>query len=103
MVEPYSPSDLSKNLSKNYPEFVLKAVNELLASKYRGSKITLKQNEVVDKILLYAPDGYDRHRIFDEKLLDFEKVYEMRGWDVKYDKPAYNETYEAFYIFKASE
>ena len=31
--------------------------------------------------------------------MDFEDLYRKSGWSVSYDKPAYNENYDAFLIF----
>ena len=34
---------------------------------------------------------------------DVEDIYEKAGWDVTYDTPGYNETYEPKFTFKPSK
>lgn len=37
---------------------------------------------------------------FDQGWMDFEPIYEAQGWKVQYDKPGWDETYDAFFEFK---
>ncbi len=38
--------------------------------------------------------------IYERHLLDVEPSYRAEGWEVEYDKPGYNETYEATFTFR---
>lgn len=53
----------------------------------------------MDRILAALPN-VKRQEIFDNGWLDIETVYEDSGWSVEYDKPGYNESYEASWTFK---
>jgi hypothetical protein len=43
--------------------------------------------------------GVSRQEVFDNQWLDIEDIYREAGWKVSYDKPAYNETYKAYFTF----
>lgn len=59
--------------------------------------VTVFQEEVVASLVAR---GFTREQVFAERLLNFEKAYEMVGWVVAYDKPAYNETGQAHWTFR---
>lgn len=40
-----------------------------------------------------------RNVVFANKWLDIEDIYREQGWRVDYDKPAYNENYQASFTF----
>ncbi|MDG1949717.1 MAG: hypothetical protein P8J32_02740 [bacterium] len=40
-----------------------------------------------------------RRKVFDEKRLDIEPAFEKDGWKVVYDKPGYNESGNAYFVF----
>lgn len=58
--------------------------------------ITLYQDEIVQKLVAR---GLKRSDIFENHWLDFEDAYRASGWGVEYDKPGFNETYQARFIF----
>lgn len=95
-----TPQEILDNLDKIIPQVVFDAVNELLAEKYRGSQISIKQKEIITRIQRLDKKLTDKV-IFDNKYMDFEKVYRESGWVVGYDKPAYSESYDAYFTFKA--
>lgn len=47
-----------------------------------------------------AKMNISRREVFIMRLLDVEQAYREYGWNVKYDKPGFNESYESFFIFK---
>jgi hypothetical protein len=72
------------------PDEIMQIVNDLLAERGAYSRyITLYQDEIVEKAIAA---GLNRGEIFSKHWLDFEDKYRQAGWDVKYDRPAYNET-----------
>lgn len=99
VVKPISPSDIIENLDKIIPSVVIQAVNNLLKKKFRGDEAVILQDEIVNEILR-LDDTLIREDIFKNKLLDFEVLYAKNGWLVEYDKPGYNESYSAKFIFK---
>lgn len=109
-MKPFSPAEARSNKVNLIPDVVIESVNEFLTEKYsQNGSITFNQNDLIDRILTKRPtidikgvgELITRHDIFANGWLDFESVYEDNGWDVSYDKPAYNETYIGYWIFRA--
>lgn len=101
MTKPLSPDEIGMFAANAFPAYVFEAVNKLLARSTSGK---LYQNAVIEEIISQASKaGVDltRSDIFDKGYLDFEQAYRAVGWKVSYDKPGYNESYEAHFIFKA--
>lgn len=109
-VKAISPDELT--LEEKIPWYIVEAVNDLIRSKYKpnGSSFTIKQ----DAILELAFEKYNntedfenfsqfKRRIFDNHQLDFEDLYRKNGWKVVYDKPGYNESYDAYFEFKRAD
>jgi hypothetical protein len=92
-IKPYSPQDARDNPRAN--DYAVAAVNGLLAMGRRQ----FTQNEVIIEILRLAPTGTTKQQIFDQHWLDFEPYFRKAGWGVYYDKPGYNEDYEASFTF----
>lgn len=88
---PARPDEVEVN--PDIPDFVFTAVNRMLA-KTSGSRKVLRQSAVVREIK-YA-GGVEKVEVW---WLDFEPNYREAGWIVTYDRPGYNETYEASYVF----
>jgi hypothetical protein len=85
-------------LNREFPDFVIESFNEcIVASKLKNST-TVKQDDVMD--LICAKSGETRQKVFDNHWLDVEQYYRNAGWIVTYDKPAYNESYKAYFTFK---
>lgn len=94
MTKPLKPSEVVS--SKKFPEFVIGAFNAEIAKNFLNGRATVKQCDVVARI---SALGYSSREIYDNKWLDIEDTYRAEGWAVSYDKPGYNETYEAYFIF----
>jgi len=88
-IRPIGPNDVKKVI----PDFVIEAVNELINEKYTDGRFIIRQNEIKERIKSKTDQD------FDFAWLDFESIYRNAGWRVEYDKPAYNESYEAFFAF----
>lgn len=92
------------------PKEVTDAFNTLIEEAFDGQEAVIYQGEAVDLILknFAASDAKKygegclprvRQWIFDKGYLNVESHYEAVGWVVDYDKPGYNEDYEAKFIF----
>lgn len=100
----FTPADVICKRSDYIPDFVFRAFNSLLVEKYRPEETIITQNEAIARILAYAPDeDLNRHIIFEKHWLDIEDSYRKNGWDVEYDKPGYNENYQASFKFKPKQ
>ena len=98
MVEPIGPNEVKLFI----PDFIIEAVNRLIKEKWVGHEAVILQDEIMDVVSSDDPDDNkpSRQEVFDRHWLDFEDLYREKGWDVEYDKPAYNEFYKAKFIFK---
>lgn len=92
-MEIIKPEDMKDRI----PEEIITVFNDLIRRNFSGHIAVVKQEEVVEE--LYERYGMDRKKIFKEHLLDVEDIY-GEYWDVVYDKPGYNESYDAFFEFK---
>jgi hypothetical protein len=98
-LKPITPVEAERLRDKDIPEEVIDSVNELIAKKWDGNSATIKQKDIVR--LSMKKLGIDPTReIFDFRFLNFEKLYEEVGWTVFYDKPGYNESYDAYFVFQ---
>lgn len=107
MVKPVNPQEALALKQNLMPDYVIEAFNEVIAEKldaYMRSQFT--QKEVVARILSKAPKDAEGDpmissaEIYRGKWLDVEQLYIQQGWVVRYDKPAYNESYDAFFVFE---
>lgn len=109
-VKPISPEDIQKgNFEIKFPPAVIEAFNELIVKDYSPTtrRAVVYQDAAMELVLskLNANDihgqipTYSRSDVFNNKWLDVENVYRAQGWSVYYDKPAYNESYSAYFEF----
>ena len=110
MTKPIAPSDVVSQKQSDFPPEVIERWNRLIAANYSGSRAVVKQGDAVDALLQvlsqspdkFLPQGatFDRSTIYDLGWLEIEDIYRAAGWKVEYDKPAYNENYEATFMFR---
>lgn len=93
-VKPIRPEEIVKSV----PDAVIESFNELIAERISGREARVSQKDVVRRICQKMSLASDEI-IFRNHWLDVESLYIAAGWDVKYDKPAYNETGEASFLF----
>ncbi len=102
-VEPLSPNDVIIKKQSIIPDVVIECFNELIAQNFSGGESTFKQNDVAalicQKTIVTDPNFSDR-TIYDKHWLDVESLYREKGWIVEYDKPGFNESYDATFTFK---
>jgi hypothetical protein len=100
-----TPEQASQEKNKLFPDFVIAAFDALIAKNFDGKKSCFLQSDVVKEVLNRWPiDTSVRIRersnlIFERRYLDVEEIYQRVGWKVEYDKPGYNENYEAKFTF----
>lgn len=101
-VEPISPQKVTKLKEKTIPPPVIEAFNDMIVQRFDGRKSSFLQKEVVSLIMkkMGIPKTAEG-MVYQKHWLDVEDVFKQKGWHVEYDKPAYNETYEASFTFKA--
>ena len=103
-MKPMTPDEASTAAMNHkimrIPEPVVVAFNELIMENWndRSKSANVSQDDVIKRIMQLS--DFERKTIFNEGYLDVEPLFEQYGWEVTYDKPAYNENYTAFFIFK---
>ncbi len=101
-IEPISPDDAIIKKQSIIPDIVIECFNELIAQNYTDNESTFKQDDVVElirqKMTTVQPDVKNRI-IYGSHWLDVESIYRKKGWIVEYDKPGFNESYDATFTF----
>jgi len=100
MVKPIAPSDVSALQVELFPDFVIETWNTVIAKKWSGTQSHILQDDAILELITASPMLIDRDDVFARHWLDIEDVYRAVGWVVEYDKPAYNEDYPAYFVFK---
>lgn len=98
MVNPITPEQVIEVKQTIIPDEVIEIFNYWIARNWNGSQATIRQVDVVAGIT-------ERMRVTNDVVygnhwLDVDDIYREVGWEVVYDKPAYNETYEAAFTFR---
>ena len=105
-VKAITPEEVSQEI----PDYVIIGANECIKEHYIEDKKCshFTQDELIEKITdayyrIYplTPMNSDtlRAELFKKHYLDIEPIYRAAGWIVKYDKPAYCESYDANFTF----
>lgn len=97
----YTPEDVLKKRVGTIPDYVIDAFNDLLTENYQEDETIIEQEDIIRKILEYSTDDeLTRETIFKKHYLNIENLYRNNGWEVYYEKPAFDELFEPFFIFK---
>lgn len=103
MTKPIIPSEVTK-AEPSKPAFVYEAFNSLIQKEWDRKRATFRQDAVVDLIRGLAGEPTpSRDYVFDNHWLDVEEDYRKAGWVVKYDSPAYCESYPSTFTFSKKE
>ncbi|NTW13795.1 MAG: hypothetical protein HGA31_02060 [Candidatus Moranbacteria bacterium] len=95
-IRPIRPAEAAKKSMIDFPDAVFESFNHLISLHFYGNSATVKQDDVVK---LMVEKGLNRNDIFDKHWLDIEGQYGAAGWKVVYDKPGYNESGSAYFVF----
>lgn len=98
MTDPIRPEDVTETKRGNFPPEVMQAWNDIIAKNFSNGSSFIRQNEIAEAIAKKL--DITRTEVFDNKYLDIEDIYRAHGWKVEYDKPGYNESYEASFTFR---
>jgi hypothetical protein len=99
MIKPITPDEAEIEKLNDIPEGVIEVFNDLIKEglNSKGNRVVINQNDAVQ--LICENLNVSREEVFKKKWLDIEPLYRNAGWNVEYDKPGYNETYEPNYTF----
>jgi hypothetical protein len=95
-VQPISPEEADEGKMTMFPDAVIEAFNELISTHLVHGTATVFQDEV---LALIAKKGLKKNEVFAKGWLDIEDLYGQFGWNVTYDKPGYNESYQPSFTF----
>lgn len=95
MTKPITPAEARKT-APPIPPAVFEVINTFIAQGAGIRPVTVRQKDIVEELV---KRGLSRDEIFEKHWLDVEGLYEAAGWKVEYDKPGYNETYDAYFVF----
>lgn len=105
---PITPEDAAASFASNIPNFVIDSVNQMISKKFSGvESFSINQRELMDlveKNWNFEEAGgreFSRQIVYNNKWFDFEPLFRKFDWKVGYDRPAYNETGEAYWTFSA--
>jgi len=93
-IKPITPVEAANK--QEIPDFVFEAFNKLISENYYNKQAKVVQKDAENLIRQLMPDGID----FNYNWLNVESAYQQNGWEVEYDKPAYCESYDAYFVFK---
>jgi hypothetical protein len=102
MAKPISPKEVQSVKDTTIPDEIIEVFNALIIKNWNGHAAHFTQDEAMDESLkTLKVNGKDitRSMIFEYRWLDVEPMFRKQGWNVKFDKPAYNETYDANFTF----
>lgn len=92
------PSEVGEAKEASIPDAVLEAFNEAIIESFADGCAIVRQRDVETRIA--RKTGYRHATIIENGWLNVEEIYRRAGWIVDYDKPGYNENYEAYFTFK---
>ena len=73
--------------------------NVLNGAEILPTKINQIEELRVEVVKRMKKKGLKENDIFDKGSLNVETIYRKDGWNVEYDKPGYNESYDASFKF----
>lgn len=88
------PGELLLQQKLSIPKEVLEAFEAEITKQWDGTQARVLQKDVIARI-----KNISKEELYANHWLDVEPIFRANGWDVKYDKPAYCENYNAFFIF----
>jgi len=105
LVQPITPQEAARKRLDSFEPEMITAVNNLIIKNLDSSRrsASFKQEDVIKEY--FKVKGVEeteklRHSLFDRHQLDFEPIFRKAGWSVMFDKPGYNESYEAYFKFE---
>lgn len=100
MRNPLRPEEAAAHKLTTLPDGVIEVFDDLIAEHYNGHYATFAQAVVVQRLLQAGVAG-SSEEVFARHMLDVEPVYQQAGWEVRYEKPGFNEPGDAYFTFVA--
>lgn len=99
MTKPITPEEARHTQRNTIPNGIFVVFNKLISKNYSNGYATVYQEDVVKAL---EAKGFNIDKVFKNRWLDIEEVYEEYGWEVGYDSPVgyAGENFKAYYTFK---
>lgn len=97
MSKPITPTEITESKAAALPNVVFEAFSDAIVAAWDGWSAKVKQASVA--MVIAARLDISQAEVYNRGFLDVEPIYRKAGWKVKYDKPGYNESYEAYFEF----
>ena len=91
MAKPITPDEVVAHKTEILPPEVFEVFNDLIAMNWNGVVAVVQQGDAVAAI--QEKLGISSRQVFERNLLEIDECYCAAGWDVMYDKPAFNEAH----------
>lgn len=98
-VIPITPSQVVQLKRESIPSEVIEAFNEMIATSWNGYEAHFTQRDVISMIQNKGL-RLSGQELCEKGFLDVEDLFRKVGWKVEYDKPGYNEDYDASFSFQ---
>jgi hypothetical protein len=96
-MKPITPKEALKRRAEAFPPKVIEIFSNLIIKNLRDGDAYVTQDEALAAIS--AEMDVPEQQVIDKGWLDIEPLFEEAGWEVDYEKPGYNETGSAYFIF----
>lgn len=97
-TKPITPTEAAASFPP-LPDAVFAVFNGLIVKNMRGGRSTVRQSDALAEVSIQT--GLTEGEAIRRGFLDVESAYEAAGWNVVYDKPGFNESYEPTFTFTA--
>lgn len=101
MTKPITFAEAVTFKAEAIPPFVFDVWNRLIVANFSNGRSSFKLNALIEAIIEASGEDITRSYVVDQGWCDLEDAYRAAGWAVEFDKPGYNESYAAFFTFKA--
>lgn len=95
-IKPISPNEVQEVKNSKIPEGIIKIFNDLITKEWNGYMASFTLKEATKAC---EDAGIDMKEVYSNRWLDIEPLYRSLGWNVKWDKPGYNESYDSYWEF----
>jgi ribosomal protein L14 len=105
MVKPISFEEINVAKKATIPDAIIVAANELLISNWDGKAARFTKNALISAYIKLIPDD-DRSpsaiesELYKKHWLDIEELFSDVGWNVIFNSPDRDESFEDCYTFK---
>lgn len=98
-MQPITPEQALAEAGKDFPPKVIDQWNKAITRNMVGNTSIVMQKEIAQSIANELRCTVNC--VYSARWLDVEQMYRNAGWKVEYDRPGWNENYEANFIFRA--